>query len=592
MSKSSTASPSPISVKDAIYKLQLSLFEGITREPQLVAAGSVLSKSDYQDVAVERSIANLCGYPLCSNALPSDDSGRRGRYRISLKEHKVYDLEETRMYCSASCLVNSRAFAGSLEDERVSDLDLAKVARVLRLFEELGGEEEKGGLGKNGDLGFGKLTLLEKSGSVAGEVAVDNWIGPSNAIEGYVPQRDRSKLPSRSKHSDKEFIQAAVIGFGYETRPVALPLCRLIDVMVYTVALGVREGFVTGNETGFSSDIIVSDQSSTVKVSSSEKKRTSDRRSAKSQGKVSARKTDDSNKSELESSSKLSGEKAITETGFRSIAIIGDQAGSPKSSSASWKSSLDSRAEQSQQQVSIEKTAETGEAQLKSSLKPSGVKTLNRNVTWADEKHVDGLSGGNLCKIQEIKNKPENSKSSGTSEAEDDGNSLRFASAEACAIALTQAAEAVASGHSDVLGAVDEAGIIILPSPKEADEENSSEDLDMLESKRTYAKWPSKPVLLDSDILDSEDSWHDTPPEGFSLMASSQDEFLCVDGREYPHKIVLSDGRSAEIKQTLAGCLARALPGLVTNFRLPTPISTIEKAMVSRVMCILACCSE
>ncbi|KAK9293025.1 hypothetical protein L1049_021009 [Liquidambar formosana] len=49
--------------------------------------------------------------------------------------------------------------------------------------------------------------------------------------------------------------------------------------------------------------------------------------------------------------------------------------------------------------------------------------------------------------------------------------------------------------------------------------------------------------------------------------------------RKYPRKIVLTDGRSSEIKQTLAGYLARALPGLVADLSLPTPISILERGM-------------
>ena len=61
---------------------------------------------------------------------------------------------------------------------------------------------------------------------------------------------------------------------------------------------------------------------------------------------------------------------------------------------------------------------------------------------------------------------------------------------------------------------------------------------------------------------------------------SSHEEYLSVNGREYPQKIVLTDGRSSEIKQTLAGCLARALPGLVADLRLPTPVSNLEQGVV------------
>lgn len=61
---------------------------------------------------------------------------------------------------------------------------------------------------------------------------------------------------------------------------------------------------------------------------------------------------------------------------------------------------------------------------------------------------------------------------------------------------------------------------------------------------------------------------------------SFHEEFLTVNGREYPCKIVLTDGRSSEIKQTLASCLARALPAVVAELRLPVPISTLEQEMV------------
>lgn len=61
---------------------------------------------------------------------------------------------------------------------------------------------------------------------------------------------------------------------------------------------------------------------------------------------------------------------------------------------------------------------------------------------------------------------------------------------------------------------------------------------------------------------------------------SSQDDFLFVNGREYPRKVSLSDGRSSEIKQTFAGCISRSLPGVVADLRLPTPISFLEQFLV------------
>lgn len=184
-------------IKDTVYKLQLALLEGIQNENQLFAAGSLMSRSDYEDVVTERSIANLCGYPLCHSNLSSDNT-RKGRYRISLKEHKVYDLQETYKYCSSTCLINSRAFSSRLQDERCSVMNPGKLKEILRLFENLS-LDSKENMGNNCDLGLSGLNIQEKTESNVGEVSIEEWIGPSNAIEGYVPHRDQKTKTFPSK---------------------------------------------------------------------------------------------------------------------------------------------------------------------------------------------------------------------------------------------------------------------------------------------------------------------------------------------------------------------------------------------------------
>lgn len=184
-------------VKDAVHKLQLCLLDGIQDENKLFAAGSLMCRSDYQDIVTERTIVNMCGYPLCSNLLPSDRP-HKGRYRISLREHKVYDLCETYMYCSTNCVVNSRAFAGSLPEERSSTFNPSKLNEVLRLFEGPSLDSEVD-LGRKGELGLSGLKIQEKWQVKSGEVSLEEWIGPSNAIEGYVPQMEKTIKPPQSK---------------------------------------------------------------------------------------------------------------------------------------------------------------------------------------------------------------------------------------------------------------------------------------------------------------------------------------------------------------------------------------------------------
>lgn len=62
---------------------------------------------------------------------------------------------------------------------------------------------------------------------------------------------------------------------------------------------------------------------------------------------------------------------------------------------------------------------------------------------------------------------------------------------------------------------------------------------------------------------------------------SAHEEFLTVNGKEYPRKIIMGEGLSSEIKETIAGCLARALPRVATDLRLPIAISEMEKGLVN-----------
>ncbi|KAI3986242.1 hypothetical protein MKX01_014366 [Papaver californicum] len=510
-----------------VHKLQLALLEGIHDENKLFASGSLISKKDYEDVVTERSISNVCGYPLCKNSLPLERP-RKGRYRISLKEHKVYDLQETYMCCSSECLVNSLAFGGSLQDERCPVMNSSKV-------------------NEKGDLGLSELRIQEKMDAKVGEgVSLDDWVGgPSNAIEGYVPKSDSSsKLPEKGKW---------------------------LKAKSATPKKGKGKAV---NEMEFTSSIIMGDQLGTPKQSSALKQ---------------------SSKTMLEESKvKLNN------------SIVKSQVEIPEVSYSVSKSGSDMNVTDLEEELCAGIDALLQETTSKSSLKSSGSKKLTRNVTWADEKETDNgnESHSNLCDIQEMGDSQGSAESSGSQIVEDMNSSVRLASAEACANALQQAAEVVACGESDASNAVSEAGIIILPEHMNGGDSEMVENA--LEPESVPLKWPTKPGVFNFEVFDSQNSWFEPPPEGFSLSLSpfatmymalfgwvtssslayiygrdedSQEEFLSVNGRSYPYKIVLSDGPSSEIKHTLSGCLARALPGLVMDLRLPTPVSFLEQGM-------------
>ncbi|KAJ9162816.1 hypothetical protein P3X46_022560 [Hevea brasiliensis] len=558
-----------ITVKDTVYRLQLSLLEGIKNEDQLFAAGSLMSLSDYEDVVIERSIANLCGYPLCKNFLPLDRS-HKGRYRISLKEHKVYDQHETYMYCSSSCVVNSRAFAGSLQKERCSVLNPMKLNEILKMFDSLGLDSED--LGENGDLGLSKLKIQEKMETNVGEVPLEEWIGPSNSIEGYVPQRDHDSIHSPSKNNRKEGSKAKC------TKPVNKQDCFFDDM-------------------NFMSTIITEDEYSISKAPSGSTSTAFTTKLQEQRGKEfhkglkfqsSSPGKHDFNKTSR--NSKGVGRKKVTKDELNGQGL--------STSNSSQISSNASNAEV-EGKSKTKKSANLSESMLKPSLKSFGAKKSNCTVTWADEK-VDAGSR-DLCEFREMGDTKAVLGIPDSMDGGHDGNMLRFESAEACAIAISQAAEAIASGDADVTDAMSEAGVIILPHPHDI------ESVGMLEQESASLKWPTRPGIPHSDLFDPEDSWYDAPPEGFSLSLSpfatmwmalfawvtssslayvygrddesSHEDYLSVNGREYPRKVVLRDGRSSEIKLTVEGCLARALPGLVADLRLPIPISTLEQGV-------------
>ncbi|KAH7835733.1 hypothetical protein Vadar_029305 [Vaccinium darrowii] len=549
-----------ITLKNAIHKLQLSLLEGIKTEDQLSAAGSLISRSDYQDVVTERSIASMCGYPLCNNPLPSDQP-RKGRYRIALKEHKVYDLHETYMYCSTSCVVNSGTFAGSLQEERCSVLDSARLNQIMRLFEGLS-LDSKEDLGKNGDLGLSELKIQERTNIKAGEVSMEEWIGPSNAVEGFVPQRNQSSKPLRVKNR-KEGPKPN------DAKP------NKGKSMIF-------------DEMDFKSTIITQDEYTISKLPTGSQTTVAKAKSKQSKGK---------------------GSRAEMENRFTIMEIPPspmqtDSDGRLKEPKEE-KSSIVTDVAEAQEEFHAAKADRSSAIMPKPSLKSAGSKKQIRSVSWADER-TDAADVGNLCEVREMENTIEHANKSSFLGRGDDDYSVRFGSAEACAIAMSQAAEAVAHGECDASDAVSEAGIIILPPLPDVEEEESQGDDVMLEPEPTASKWPGKPGVPNYNLFESEDSWYDSPPEGLSLALSPfatmwnalfawisssslayvygqddsfHEEYLSVNGREYPGKIVLTDGRSSEIKQTLADCLSRALPGLIADLRLPTPLSTIEHRM-------------
>ncbi|XP_068557511.1 putative RNA polymerase II subunit B1 CTD phosphatase rpap2 [Cebidichthys violaceus] len=83
------------------------LLEDQVAEDFLVDCARFITPANYKDAIEERSIAKLCGYPLCSNKLGKITTQK---YKISTKTNKVYDITERKCFCSNFCYKASKEF--------------------------------------------------------------------------------------------------------------------------------------------------------------------------------------------------------------------------------------------------------------------------------------------------------------------------------------------------------------------------------------------------------------------------------------------------------------------------------------------------
>ncbi|KAG2616225.1 hypothetical protein PVAP13_3NG183884 [Panicum virgatum] len=644
-------------VASAVLRVQMALLDGAAASNEALlhaAASALLSRADYDDVVTERTIADACGNPACPNPLPAAAAAGGPRFHISLREHRVYDLEEARRFCSERCLVASAALAASLPADRPFGVPPERLDAVVALVEGAGAGEGQGLGFRDADEkkkdGGRKLEIKEKEVSGSGEVTLQDWVGPSDAIEGYVPRRDRTT------EGQKPAMQNKVAG---------IKLSRIENVDSRNAAPG-EDGMVGTSpsvETHVSSEVIaekmgnmaLSDNTKpprkeTTKTPSKMLKQEEDNNMLSScisdsiakqledvvlEEKRASEKTKTSkasSKSQKSKSRKRPGGSDGHEVDFTSTIIVGDASTNMEqgtmnqynylsssimtdnyasSSQCAAKDSTQAYAEQLCKEFSEavstgkdETSDEKMKPVLKSSMKLPGSKSIMQSVTWADE-------NGSVLETSKLYESP----SSSIKQSEEGIDiSLRRASAEACAAALIEAAEAISSGTSEIDDAVSKAGIIILPDmlhQKQYSNDKSSGGDEEPEIDRDVLKWPKKTVLLDTDMFEVDDSWHDTPPEGFSLTLSgfatiwaalfgwisrsslayvygldggSVEELLIANGREYPEKIVLKDGHSGEIRRALDTCVCNALPVLVSNLRLQIPVSKLEITLV-RVGC-------
>ena len=101
------------SYEDKALKLVENLLELNIDPTFFLSSANYLNKNYYSDVVEERALTGICGYPLCDRVRP--EMKNKGKFHISLKDHKVYNIEERKLFCSNHCFKASNFFLCQLE---------------------------------------------------------------------------------------------------------------------------------------------------------------------------------------------------------------------------------------------------------------------------------------------------------------------------------------------------------------------------------------------------------------------------------------------------------------------------------------------
>ncbi|KAH7425958.1 hypothetical protein KP509_11G079300 [Ceratopteris richardii] len=576
-------------VKSSVFSVQVDLLEGISDETKLKAAGKVLTQNEYADVVTERTIIDMCGYPLCSNPLPSDFP-HKGRYHISLREHKVYDMRETRLFCSSGCLVSSKSFAASLAVDREFS---PKILELVSAFHDLGLPNEGHEQVTYSD--SGKLLRREKHKDAYDqkqELNVNDSEGVSSpqsntvlliheqddlkptdfsasshpqAIEGYIPQKELR--PSQGKKVPQEVENGFnELDSGFESKDGGGKSTKSKKKAVSSSSrrnearrdsLDVQTEFVS---------CIVTDQGESSMDDCKNGAQRSRVASAKGAYEGSCKVTNNRTKK-----SGVQKQNRVTWADHNNLSLVEDlRLTKSNSDNAVLKDCYDLAVHSKEGDLSVEHSiAASGEAVAAVEDRKESLE--GQETFCTGEKHIKGLE-----------NKEEN-----------------LEHMKALAAALVEAAEAVAIDGIDPSEAVAAAGISIVPR-SEGSGNYISEYL--VEHKECLGKENEDAA----EYADSKDCWYSAPPKEFKPELSTfgtlwvaldgwissatiahiygrhpdeYENFNNVNGKEYLRQVVIPEGVSAEIEKTLAGCISRALPGLAKILRFPLPISTLEVSL-------------
>eukprot|EP00850_Spirogloea_muscicola_P000688 SM000002S05768 [mRNA] locus=s2:2173007:2175798:+ [translate_table: standard] len=585
-------------------------------------------------------MAGSCGWPACAGvaatAAPAAAGGKpRARYHISLREKKVYDMQDAGRFCSAACSTASAVYAAQLPLAREGLLGADELATAvcdvkaglrdssdaallgspveLAALTQAAGEAEGVSTDHHGLPGSaageeGQLQVSERGPSPSPDLPMDATPappGPAGAVEGYVPQRshgaagtwEASQTLRRGRYMANvhQARQPAVSEMAGASAPPSIAA----DCPAVLDNIEAEVGGAAAASGGSMAAGVAGDQASVGSEGSDDEEGSWPRsrdsleiarvRTCRIRDRVAggSRSSSNSTLSDQHVALTLS-PTAASGTGTPRSALSSVQ-GSPAGSTARLSRRVSWADEMGQELLCIQaagtasaagngdaigaRDSQLGTSALRSLSSCSKDTASRRRVAHKDTAHANS------------------SHHSGKDKDE------RLASAEAMAEALACAAAAVEAGEVDCSLAASVMGVAIQAagqSPACSREESAADD----------------EATDETDNDEDDDGWLDQPPAGFWSKLSpfgslwmalegwisaasiaffykrpqSGDAWLELGGREYGPRTVLRDGTSAGIAKTFAECVGRSLPEVQQALRLSVSNSALQQATSKAVV--------
>ncbi|CAE1143113.1 RPAP2 [Acanthosepion pharaonis] len=117
-----------VASEERAFRIVESLVDTTVSFERLQDTAHFLLPAHYKDITEERAITKLCGFPVCKNPL---GNVKKQKYQISTKTNRVYDITETKNFCSSKCYKLSKVFEKQILESPLWTRELEKPVEFL-----------------------------------------------------------------------------------------------------------------------------------------------------------------------------------------------------------------------------------------------------------------------------------------------------------------------------------------------------------------------------------------------------------------------------------------------------------------------------